>query len=87
MATAPMPLLHGKPCDETQILERIADLEAVRVEGDLIVLDPAAMAINKYYFAMLDGEPYLYRKINEREVEVYGLAEEPDVSNTYQASS
>ena len=32
--------------------------------------------MGKFYFAELEGQPYLYRKVSDHEVEVYGLAEQ-----------
>jgi hypothetical protein len=34
------------------------------------------MEMGRFYFAELEGQPYLYRKVSDHEVEVYGLAEQ-----------
>jgi len=47
--------------------------EAVEVVDNAIVFRPSAMRLNRYYLAELNGQPYLYRKVSEHEVEVYGL--------------
>ena len=47
---------------------------AVEVQGDSIVIDPSAMVHGEYYCVTLAGEPYIYRKNAEGEIEVYGLA-------------
>jgi hypothetical protein len=47
----------------------------VEVEADSIVFRPAAMGIGRFYLAELKGKPYLYRRVSETEIEVYGLAE------------
>ena len=48
----------------------------VKVHQDSVSLDIEKMELNRYYLAELGGEPYLYRKISEHEIEVYGLAEQ-----------
>jgi hypothetical protein len=47
----------------------------VEEKGDSIVFRPTAMAIDRFYLAILKGAPYLYRRVSETEVEVYGLSE------------
>ena len=47
----------------------------VGVKDNSIVFNPQEMEINKYYLAELNGVPYLYRRVNFGEVEVYGLAD------------
>ena len=54
---------------------READL-AVKADEESVSLNIQKMELNRYYFAELRGEPYLYRKISEHEIEVYGLAEQ-----------
>lgn len=48
----------------------------VEARGDSIYLRTNEMEPNRYYPVEFKGSPYLYRKINDREVEVYGLADE-----------
>ena len=47
----------------------------VEVEEDSIVFKPSAMVTGRFYLAELKGKPYLYRRVSETEIEVYGLAE------------
>jgi hypothetical protein len=47
--------------------------EAVEVVDGSIVFRPSAMQLNRYYLAELNGQPYLYRKVADDKVEVYGL--------------
>ena len=47
----------------------------VQVRGDSVVFRPTEMELNKYYCAELKGQPYLYRRVGEDEVEVYGLVD------------
>ena len=54
-------------------LERLSP--PVEIDGDSIIFNPVSMTTGHYYLAVLHGEPYLYRKISETEVEVYGLAD------------
>ncbi len=49
--------------------------EPVEALGDSVNFDMNLMEMNRFYFAELDGQPYLYRKVSYHEVEVYGLAE------------
>jgi len=46
----------------------------VRVVGDSININPAAMEPGEFYCATLHGVPYLYRMNAAGEIEVYGLA-------------
>lgn len=48
---------------------------AVEVEGGQVRIRPNAMKLNRYYLAEVDGKPYVYRRVSQDEVEVYGLAE------------
>jgi hypothetical protein len=52
---------------------RGSQIEPVKTEDDCIRLFPQYMNLNQYYLAELKGRPYLYRKVNGGEVEVYGL--------------
>lgn len=47
----------------------------VEIEGDSVVFHPARMITGEYYLAVLRDEPYLYRKVSDTEVQVYGLAD------------
>ena len=49
--------------------------QAVWVSRDSVNFNMEKMELGRFYFAELKGEPYLYRKISDHEVEVYGLAE------------
>ena len=60
------------PHAELEEYENMADT-AVIVEDDSIVLDPKHMNIGQYYLAVMDDIPYLYRRINDKEIEVYGI--------------
>ena len=50
-------------------------VQPVEEKGDSIVFRPTAMVIGRFYLAVLKGAPYLYRRISETEVEVYGLSD------------
>ena len=41
--------------------------------GDSIVFTPNEMELNRFYFVELNGAPYLYRRVDAGEVEIYGL--------------
>ena len=66
--------------DERELVDHIAEeldrKKAIRVEGDSVMFNPKYMKLGRYYFVELENEPYLYRKVSEHEVEVYGLAEQ-----------
>lgn len=47
----------------------------LEIRAGSIVIDPNAMTPGEFYFATLDGIPYLYQKNAEGEIEVYGLAD------------
>ena len=49
--------------------------EPVHVQGDSINYNVEKMEINRFYLAVLKGEPYLFRKVSDHEVEIYGMAE------------
>jgi hypothetical protein len=49
--------------------------EPVEVRGDAVNFDMRLMEMGRFYFAELEGQPYLYRKVSDHEVEIYGLAE------------
>ena len=56
--------------------EELAEEKAVRVEGNSVVFNPKYMKLGRFYLVELENKPYLYRKVSEHEVEVYGLAEQ-----------
>ena len=47
----------------------------VEVADNSIVFTPNEMEMNRFYFVELNGAPYLYRRIDAGEVEIYGLAD------------
>ena len=47
----------------------------VDVAGSSVVFTPDEMEMNRFYFVELNGAPYLYRRIDAGEVEIYGLAD------------
>ena len=47
----------------------------IKVQGNSVVFNPKYMKLGHFYFVELKNKPYLYRKVSEYEVEVYGLAE------------
>ena len=49
----------------------------VQVRGNSIIVNSAAMVVGQVYCVELDGQPYIYRKTAENELEVYGLADSP----------
>ncbi len=49
---------------------------AVEVIGNSAVFRPAHMVAGQFYLAQINGKPYLYRKVSDVEVEIYGLAED-----------
>lgn len=51
-------------------------IEPVTVHDDSVEFRPKEMEIGKYYLVVLKGKPYIYRKINNHEVEVYGMVEQ-----------
>ena len=57
------------------VVNDISD-KAVAVEGDSALLDPKYMKQGQYYSVVIHERPYLYRKVNDDEIEVYGLAED-----------
>jgi hypothetical protein len=46
----------------------------VEVRGDSVNYNMRLMEMGRFYFAELEGQPYLYRKVSNHEVEIYGLA-------------
>lgn len=57
-------------------IKKTAELtEPVKVVGNSVVFSPKAMELKKFYLAELSGAPYIYRRVNADEVEVYGLAD------------
>ena len=58
---------------ELEEYENMADT-AVIAEDNSIVFDPIHMNIGQYYLAVIDEMPYLYRRINDQEIEVHGMA-------------
>ena len=59
----------------SQVYDDRSGQTPVQVRGDSVVFRPSEMELNKYYCTELKGKPYLYRKVGEGEVEVYGLAD------------
>lgn len=49
--------------------------QPIKVTDDSVRFNPKYMELGKFYCVELNKEPYLYRKVSENEVEVYGLAE------------
>ena len=47
---------------------------AVVADQGVVRFKPSEMDLNRYYCVELDGEPIVYRRVSEREVEIYGLA-------------
>ena len=58
------------------ISEELVARKAVNVQGNSVVFNPKYMKIGRFYCIEFENKPYLYRKISEYEVEVYGLAEQ-----------
>lgn len=80
MAVATLIRGGKSPALNEKILRNIADSlsrkSVVKAESDSIEFRPKDMEFGHFYFAELKGKPYLYRKVSEHEVEVYGLAEQ-----------
>ncbi|MCL0057574.1 hypothetical protein M1N05_00695 [Dehalococcoidales bacterium] len=81
MASMALPLGQAVTIfDERELMEHIAEelarKKAIRVQGDSVMFNPKYMRLGHFYFVELENEPYLYRKVSEHEVEVYGLAEQ-----------
>ena len=74
----PRRLLSHYSVSSGSLLRRYeaAEREPVEARGDSVNFDMNLMEMNRFYFAELDGQPYLYRKVSDHEVEVYGLAEQ-----------
>ena len=66
----------GGVCDPEPngMLSQLAP-RAIEVVNGQIKIRPHAMKLNRHYLAEIDGKPYVYRRISEHEIEVYGLAE------------
>jgi len=60
---------------EQHFADAIARAQAVTVEGNSVRVNPNYMKLNQFYCVELNGSPYLYRKVSDHEVEIYGLAE------------
>ncbi len=50
--------------------------QPVEVQGDSVLFRPADMALGRFYLAELKQRPYIYRRVSDTEVEIYGLAED-----------
>lgn len=66
--------MEPEQTDIEEVIDELTRRRAVRVEGDSVILNPEYMEVGRFYFAELKGEPYLYRKVSDQEIEVYGLA-------------
>ena len=53
----------------------VTSVDPVTVEGDSILLHPDRMELGRFYVVELKGSPYIYRRVSDTEVEVYGLLE------------
>ena len=51
-----------------------APSEPVTVEDGAIRFRPSLMELNRYYVVDFNGEPFLYRRVSDGEVEIYGPA-------------
>ena len=67
--TARAGVLRGKLCFTRKTVS------PVRVVEGSILIEPSRMEMGRFYLAELDGKPFLYRKVSEQEIEVYGVAE------------
>lgn len=67
--------LLDRPIDPLPLPDRASTSEPVTLDGPAIRLRPNLMELGRFYVVTLRGEPYLYRKVSESEIEVYGLAE------------
>lgn len=47
---------------------------AIIVERDSAVINPKFMETGKFYLAVINDKPYLYRKEGDKDIEVYGFA-------------
>lgn len=57
--------------------------EPVTIDGGSVKFNPSLMVLNHYYCVGLHGKPYLYRRVSDREVEVYGLAHKPTARSSF----
>ena len=70
----PSGRISGTPISRGGSISRLLTAP-VEVGEDSIVFKPSAMVTGRFYLAELKGKPYLYRRVSETEIEVYGLAE------------
>ena len=79
MASATLVVEHPVGLSERKLLECYADelakMKAVRIQDGSVILNPQYMKLKRFYFVELNGDPYLYCKVSEHEVEIYGLAD------------
>ena len=54
-------------------IDELAKRKAVIVEDGAVTFDPRYMRLGQFYLVELKNQPYLYHKVSEHEVEVYGL--------------
>ena len=67
---------YGLRADAPADTQSVDAEQPIKVVGKSVVFDPARMELNKFYKAQLsDDEVYMYRRVSEGEVEVYGLAD------------
>lgn len=59
---------------KSTIYEGFAEVDAIKVSNDSVRINPEHMKLNLFYPAEFKGERYLYKKISEHEIEVYGFA-------------
>ena len=67
---------YGMHAETTTVEQSNGHGQPVRVVGKSVRFNPNEMELNKFYLAQLsDDEVYMYRRVSEGEVEVYGLAD------------
>ena len=71
-AVAPLPIVQSYKGKTLITFDQNAPLE---IRGNAILVNPAAMVMDEYYCLKLNGNPYMYRKTADNEIEVYGLAQ------------
>ena len=59
---------------KSTIYREFAEVDAIKVSNDSVRINPKHMKLNLFYPVEFKGEQYLYRKISEHEIEVYGFA-------------
>lgn len=59
---------------KSTMYEGFAEIDAIKVSNDSVLINPKHMKLNLFYPVEFKGERYLYRKISEHEIEVYGFA-------------